>query len=105
MFLLLVVPATLAQSGERRSLIQDLVSKIRSSPSHNSLSPSFNGERKFDVIGVSLSHGFFFFWLGNQQIQTICMYVCIKFQFNQFGFFKVPFLIPTFGAHYPCPVV
>ena len=61
-FLLLAVPATLAQSGERRSLIQDLVSKIRSSPSHNSLSPSFNGERKFDVIGVSLSHGFFFGW-------------------------------------------
>ena len=38
--------------GQRKNFIQNLVSQIKSSPRHKSASPSFNGERKFDVIGT-----------------------------------------------------
>lgn len=38
-------------AGQRTSFIQDLVNQIKSSPRVKSASPSFNGERKFDVIG------------------------------------------------------
>jgi len=37
--------------GQRRSYIQEIVDRIKNSPRHKSASPSFNGERKFDVIG------------------------------------------------------
>jgi len=39
-------------AGQRKNFIQNLVSQIKSSPRHKSASPSFNGERKFDVIGT-----------------------------------------------------
>ena len=39
-------------AGQRKNYIQDIVNKIKSSPRHKSVSPSFNGERKFDVIGT-----------------------------------------------------
>ena len=46
---LLLLPFVAAQ---RKSLIQELVSQIKSSPRHQSPSPSYTSERKFDVIGV-----------------------------------------------------
>ena len=46
---LLLLPFIAAQ---RKSLIQELVSQIKSSPRHQSPSPSYTSERKFDVIGV-----------------------------------------------------
>ena len=46
---LLLLPFAAAQ---RKSLIQELVSQIKSSPRHQSPSPSYTSERKFDVIGV-----------------------------------------------------
>lgn len=39
-------------AAQRKSLIQELVSQIKSSPRHQSPSPSYTSERKFDVIGV-----------------------------------------------------
>ena len=45
----LLLPLVAAQ---RKSLIQELVSQIKSSPRHQSPSPSYTSERKFDVIGV-----------------------------------------------------
>jgi len=39
-------------TGQRKNFIQNLVNQIKSSPRHKSASPSFNGERKFDVIGT-----------------------------------------------------
>ena len=47
--LLVLLPLLAAQ---RKSLIQELVSQIKSSPRHQSHSPSYTSERKFDVIGV-----------------------------------------------------
>ena len=38
--------------GQRKNFIQNLVSQLKNSPRHKSASPSFNGERKFDVIGT-----------------------------------------------------
>ena len=46
---LLLLPFVAAQ---RKSLIQELVSQIKSAPRHQSPSPSYTSERKFDVIGV-----------------------------------------------------
>ena len=46
---LLLLPFIAAQ---RKSLIQELVSQIKSAPRHQSPSPSYTSERKFDVIGV-----------------------------------------------------
>ena len=46
---LILLPFVAAQ---RKSLIQELVSQIKSSPRHQSPSPSYTSERKFDVIGV-----------------------------------------------------
>jgi len=37
--------------GQRGKLIQTLVDQLRSGPKYDSISPSFNGIRKFDVIG------------------------------------------------------
>ena len=53
---LLLLPFVAAQ---RKSLIQELVSQIKSAPRHQSPSPSYTSERKFDVIGV-----------GNLPLQT-----------------------------------
>ena len=39
-------------TGQRNSLIQEIVNQIKSSPRHQSPSPSYTSERKFDVIGV-----------------------------------------------------
>jgi len=39
-------------AGQRKNFIQNLVSQLKNSPRHKSASPSFNGERKFDVIGT-----------------------------------------------------
>jgi len=39
-------------AGQRKNFIQNLVTQIKNSPRHKSASPSFNGERKFDVIGT-----------------------------------------------------
>ena len=39
-------------TGERKSLIQEIVSQLKSSPRHESHSPSYTSDRKFDVIGV-----------------------------------------------------
>ena len=46
---ILLLPFVAAQ---RKSLIQELVSQIKSAPRHQSPSPSYTSERKFDVIGV-----------------------------------------------------
>lgn len=46
---LLLVPFV---TGQRKSLIQEIVSQIKSSPRHQSPSPSYTSDRKFDVIGV-----------------------------------------------------
>ena len=40
-------------AGQRKNFIQNLVTQIKNSPRHKSASPSFNGERKFDVIGTA----------------------------------------------------
>ena len=39
-------------AGQRRRFLKDVIEKIRNSPKHNSISPSFNGERQFEVIGT-----------------------------------------------------
>ena len=49
-FLLLVLLGT--ASGQRRQLIQDMIENLKSKPKSSSLSPSFNGEIKFDLIGT-----------------------------------------------------
>ena len=38
--------------GQRRLFLKNVIEKIRNSPKHESLSPSFNGERQFEVIGT-----------------------------------------------------
>jgi len=48
-FLILFIISLAA--GQRTNFIKDLVSKLKNSPRHKSASPSYNGERKFDVIG------------------------------------------------------
>jgi len=39
-------------TGQRSSYIQSIVNQIKSFPRHKSVSPSFNGERKYEVIGT-----------------------------------------------------
>merc|ERR1711892_141976 len=39
-------------SGQRRQFLKDVIEKIKNSPRHRSISPSYNGERQFDVIGT-----------------------------------------------------
>jgi len=38
--------------GQRRQFLQDVIQRIKSSPKHQSISPSWFGERQFDVIGT-----------------------------------------------------
>ena len=38
--------------GQRRELLQDIIQRIKSSPRHQSSSPSWFGERQFEVIGT-----------------------------------------------------
>ena len=46
---MVMVMATVAAQNSR---IQELVNQIKNSPRHNSPSPSYTSDRKFDVIGV-----------------------------------------------------
>lgn len=39
-------------TAQRRHILQDLINRIKSSPRHQSSSPSWFGERQFDVIGT-----------------------------------------------------
>jgi len=39
-------------SQRQRLIIQDLISTLKNGPKHYSISPSFNGERRYDVIGT-----------------------------------------------------
>jgi len=41
-----------ASSQRKRFIIQNLISTLKSGPKHYSISPSFNGERRYDVIGT-----------------------------------------------------
>ena len=38
--------------GQRRQFLQDIIQRLKSSPRHQSSSPSWFGERQFDVIGT-----------------------------------------------------
>ena len=50
--LLIILSLICLSVGQRRRFLKNVIEKIRNSPKHESFSPSFNGERQFEVIGT-----------------------------------------------------